>query len=77
MDETKSLAFRAMEELLRAQSTQAHLKRQFVMAQVKEQCKIKRNKFKKEEARLLHVKTLMSTLCTIFRIIKMIIHFCS
>lgn len=55
MDETKSLAFRAMEELLRAQSTQAHLKRQFVMAQVKEQCKIKRDKFKKEEARLSYM----------------------
>ena len=78
MDETKSSAFLAMEELLRAQSTQAHLKRQFVMAQVKEECNIKRDKFKKEEARVsLHVKTSMSTICTVFHVIKMIIHMCS
>ena len=49
MDETKSLGYRAVEELIKAQSTQAQLKRHFVMANVKEECKERREKFLNQE----------------------------
>lgn len=53
MDETKSLAFRALEELLRAQKTQSRLRRQFVMAQLKETAVAKREEITKREVHLL------------------------
>ncbi len=49
MDETKSLGYRAVEELLRAQATQARLRRQFVMSSLKEDCKKRKEEFLKEE----------------------------
>lgn len=49
MDESKSLAFRAMEELLKAQSTQSQLKRQFVMAELRESITVKREQTLKQE----------------------------
>ena len=54
MDETKSLGYRAVEELLRAQRTQAQLKRQFVMASVKEECEKRREKFLAEEVCVIY-----------------------
>ena len=49
MDESKSLAFRAVEELLKAQNTQSQLKRQFVMAQLKEESEIRQKEIIKLE----------------------------
>ena len=49
MDETKSLGYRAVEELLRAQATQARLRRQFVMSSLKEDCEKRKEEFLKEE----------------------------
>ena len=52
MDETKSLGYRAVEELLKAQATQAQLKRQFAMSTLKEECEKRREKFLSEEVRI-------------------------
>lgn len=49
MDETKSLGYRAVEELMRAQTTQAHLRRQFVMSSLKEEHENERKQFLNEE----------------------------
>lgn len=51
MDETKSLGYRAVEELIRAQTTQAQLKRQFVMSSLKEQSESTRKRFQNDEVR--------------------------
>lgn len=53
MDESKSLAFRAMEELLKAQKTQSQMKRQFVMTQLKEESEIRKKELSKLEVQTL------------------------
>lgn len=49
MDESKSLAFRAMEELLKAQNTRSKLTRQFTMAELRENLSTRREKVRNAE----------------------------
>ena len=53
MDESKSLAFRAIEELLKAQSTRSQLTRRFVMAELKDSLAARREKAQNAEVLLL------------------------
>ena len=57
MDQTKSLAYQAMEELLKAQTTHCKLKRQFVLASTKEELNKSRKEFEKQEVHMFHVRT--------------------
>ena len=49
MDQSKSLAYQAMEELLKAQTTHCKLKRQFVLANTKEELNKRRKEFDRQE----------------------------
>uniref|UniRef100_A0A1X7VBH3 Uncharacterized protein n=2 Tax=Amphimedon queenslandica TaxID=400682 RepID=A0A1X7VBH3_AMPQE len=49
MDESKSLAFRAIEELLKAQNTRSQLTRRFVMAELKDSLAARREKARNAE----------------------------
>ena len=52
MDESKSLAFRAIEELLKAQNTRSQLTRRFVMAELKDSLATRREKARNAEVLL-------------------------
>lgn len=61
MDQTKSLGYQAMEELLKAQRTHTQLKRQFAKAKLEEELSKKRELFQKIEVQqLLHKYALLT-----------------
>ncbi len=69
MDCTKSLGYRAVEELLRAQTTQSRLKRQFMMSSLKEESEKKREQFFKEEViNIVTIKYIIFTCITMDRL---------
>ena len=49
MDQTKSVAYQAVDELLKAQRTHTQLKRQFAVAKLKEELNKKRQVFENYE----------------------------
>lgn len=49
MDQSKSLQYQAMEELLRAQTTHCKLKRQFMIASTEDELRKSRREFEKQE----------------------------
>lgn len=56
MDQKKSIAYQAMDELLKAQNTHVQLKRQFLVAKLNEELTSKRENFKQDEVQyIVHI----------------------